>query len=246
MQQEHLSDMVRESEIKEPALSESDLDLPEKIEEAKSQAEIPEQEGTPNIEIVSLSEWFDGNVENFPNLRKPTVSIQGIDPEEQLIIIILSRDESNQEKRKIHVFDDANTIPVLNLPAMDMQVYNNGFRIIYDLGDGIYIKSYGVRKGLISVFCFDVNNLYIPYAVCRSKKHDTNIEIITGNPDRIVTKLGLPIDNEALQLRYKQSVKADSLLTNLDGIKWLIERQGSIEDINHHLQIDNVIIDTLA
>ena len=246
MQRDNLSDMVRESEVEEPVFSESDLDLPGDMEETKKEESFEPEEGPPIIGITSLSEWFAENVENFPNLRKPTVSIQGIDPEEQLLVLIVSNDESGQEKRKMHVFDDANMIPVLDLQAIDMQIYSNGFRILYNLGNGIYIKSYGVRKGLISVFCFDINDLLIPYAVSRSKKRDTDIELIDGNSQDTILKLELPLDFEALQLRYKQSSKAEGLSTNLDVIKWLIERQGSIEDINHHLQIDNVIIDTLA
>ena len=43
-----------------------------------------------------------------------------------------------------------------------------------------------------------------------------------------------------------QSSKAEGLQTNLDAVKWLIDRQSTISDINHHLQIDNAIIDTLT
>ena len=241
---DNLSQMVKETPVNENVFSEADLDIPD-IENTIQVATSMEEQTSNSIEITSLSEWFDSNVDNFPNLRKPTVSIQGVDSNEQLIVIVVSTDNNGAEKCKLLVFDDANIIPVLNLPAMDMQAYSNGFRIVYDLGNGIFIKSYGVRKGLISVFCHDVNDLLIPYAVSRSKKNDEYIEIISPDIAAPEAKLAEALDQESLQLRYKQSNKAEGLNTNLDAVKWLIEKQSDIEDINHHLQIDNVIIDSL-
>lgn len=240
---ENLSQMVKEGQVNERVFSATDLDIPESdtIEEEELQA--VEDDG--NIEIVSLSEWFDGNVERFPNLRKPTVSIQGIDPNEQLIVVVVGTNSEGEEKCKLVVFDDAHTIPVVNLPAIDMRVYNNGFRIIYDLGDGVYMKSYGVRKGLITIACYDYNDMLIPIDASRVRKNDTEIVRPVIDPTISRQKLTEALDSESLQLRYKQSAKAEGLTTNLDAVKWLIERQTDIEDINHHLQIDNVIIDTL-
>jgi len=230
---ENLSQMVKESSTEE-----KDITLEE--QEATSSTQ---EERDDIVNIVSLSDWFDTAVERFPNIRKPTVSIQGVNPQEQLIITIAVPD--TEDKRKLVVFNDAHITPVLDLPAVDMQIYSNGFRIIYDYG-GIFIKAYGIRTGIISVFCHDVNNLFIPYAITKSKKNDSNIQVIVEDPTRVENKLNEPVDVEALNLRYKQSFKAEGLQTNLDAVKWLIDRQSSISDINHHLQIDNVIIETLA
>lgn len=241
---ENLAQMVKEGRPQESVFSENDLDIPAEQEqqEATPEAEIE----TSAIEIISLVDWFDRNVINFPNIKKPNVSLQGVDPSKQLIITLLigTRDDG-QEERKLMVFDNADQTPVLNVPAMDMQIYNNGFRIIYDLGTGVFIKSYGIRTGLVSVFCHDIDDMLIPYAVVRSKKKDTEVEIQTADSDIVRHHLSNQLDIEALQLRYKQSAKAEGLTTNLDAIKWLLERQSDIADVNHHLQIDNVIIDTL-
>jgi hypothetical protein len=237
---ETLSKMVKEGPQEEDHFGiPDDLNLDE--QKVESQPEVDRS----TIEIVSLSDWFDDNVENFPNITKPTITVRGVDPAEQLIITI-PEGASDSEKRKLIVFDDANILPVLNIPAMDMRVYNNGFRIIYDYGSGLFIKSYGIRTGLISVFCHDINDLLVPYSIIKSKKKDTEVQVPVGDAARVQSKLSETLDNEALQIRYKQSSKAEGLQTNFDAVKWLLERQGSIEDINHHLQIDNVIIDTLA
>ena len=73
---ENLSQMVRETPTDEPVVfSESDLDLPTE-EEVEASSEATQDEGnTGIIEIASLVDWFPGNVDNFLNIRKPTVSI---------------------------------------------------------------------------------------------------------------------------------------------------------------------------
>lgn len=239
---ENLAQMVKEGRPQEAVFSENDLDIPAEEQAAQEEVEVERSA----IEITSLSEWFSENVARFPNIRKPTVTLEGVDPTKQLIITLLIGTKDGQEQRKIMVFDNADQTPVLNIPATDMQIYNNGFRIIYDLGTGMFIKSYGIRTGLVSVFCHDIDDMLIPYAVVRSKKKDTEVEIQTADSDIVRHHLSNQLDIEALQLRYKQSSKAEGLTTNLDAVKWLLERQSDIADVNHHLQIDNVIIDTLS
>jgi hypothetical protein len=240
--QPNLSDMVKNTPVEEPIVfSDNDLDVPKVTEEVQA-----EEENSNIISIVKLADWFDSNVPNFPNIRKPTVTITGVNPAEQLLITVPDPTEEEPDKRRMIVFNDAHIVPVLDRPAMDMQIYNNGFRVIYDIGNGIFVKSYGVRTGLVSVFCNDINDQLIPYGIVRAKKKDDEIEIITRDPAEVTQKLSGALDFEALQLRYKQSSKAEGLETNQDAITWLLERQATIEDINHHLQIDNVIIDTLA
>jgi hypothetical protein len=241
---DNLSQLVKNGPTEEAVVfSETDLHIEE---EQSPQEEVVEQDSN-TIEIAKLSDWFETNVDNFPGVRKPTITITGVDPAEQLLITVpMESDEAGVEKRKIIIFNDANIRPVLDRPAMDMQVYNHGFRIVYDLGGGIFVKSYGVRTGLVSVFCNDIDDMLIPYGIVRAKKKDESIEVIRRNPESVRQRLDGVLDIEALQLRYKQSSKAEGLRTNIDAIKWLLDRQATIEDINHHLQIDNVIIDTLA
>jgi hypothetical protein len=231
---DNLAQMIKNGKTKAPVFSPENLDL-ENIGE-----EIPQtQQG---IEIISLSEWFELNSKAFTNIRKVTVSIQGVDPAEQLIITVANPQPDKEDKRKLVVFEDAITTPVLNLSPVDMQVYNNGFRIIYEYSPEIFVKCYGVRTGLISVFCYDINDRMIPYSIVKCKKKDSHLEVPEGNLSTIQAKLQNQINLETLQLLYKQSSKAESLTTINDAINWLLARQSTIEDINHHMLIDNTII----
>ena len=155
-------------------------------------------------------------------------------------------DSEGSEARELFLFKDADTQPVLAMDGMDMQVYNNGFKIVYDFGRNIYIKCYGIRTGLIASFCNNIDGRLIPYAVTKVKKREAEVELLVRDPNDVRVKLQEPADVEALEILYKQISKAESIVKNYDAIQWLLRRQAEVTDINHHLQIDNVIIATLA
>jgi len=150
--------------------------------------------------------------------------------------------------RDLQLFKNADVQPVLGIPANDMQIYNNGFRLIYPYEETLAIKCYGVRTGLICVFCNVINQVaMVPYHVSKIKKKDESVEVVRQPIEQMTEKLSQAADLEALQLLYKQSSKAvEDMTTNQTAVNWLLVRQSEVTDINHHLQIDNVIIDILS
>jgi hypothetical protein len=246
---ESLTQMVKGSAPTEDQVvfSESDLDLPD----TETAEEVIEEVASDSIGITSLSKWFEQNCTRFANINQVKVAIRGINPEKTLIMAVVDQagevDSEGNAKRNLRVFENADTHPVLNIPAAVMDVYNNGFRIIHEFKDGIFIKCYGVRTGLICVFCNNIDGKLIPYATTKVKKKDVDVLVETSDPALTSTKLLENADLETLQLLYKQSAKAvDEFTTNQDVVNWLLERQNEVTDINHHLQIDGVLIDMLS
>lgn len=247
---ENLSEMVKNQKEDPRTFSAEELDLPQDAEATSENAETStEGQSSTSIGITGLSIWLEENIDKFSNINIPRVAIRGVDPVKNMIIAVSDGsgevDDEGHEKRDLVIFKNAASIPVLDLPGMDIQIYNNGFRITYDCGNDVFIKAYGVKLGLIVVFCNKINDKLIPYAITRVKKKDNEIECQTSELNTIIEKLSSPLDIEALHLRYKQSSKSENLSTNEDAINWLLERQAEVTDINHHLQIDNVIIGTL-
>jgi hypothetical protein len=245
---ENLSQMVKDTTPKDSTIfSETDLDLPE-----EAATEVEETPNLPSmINIVPLSDWFEQNCDQFENINQVKVAIRGVDPAKTLIMAVKDQsgeqDTEGNDRRNLRVFENADAYPVLNLPGALMDVYNNGFRIVYEYENNIFVKCYGVRTGLIAVFCNNIDGSMIPYNITRVKKKDTEVEVAGQDIDMVLAKLLENADLEALQLRYKQSAKAiDELTTNQDVVTWLLARQAEVTDINHHLQIDGVLIDTLA
>jgi len=248
----NLSDMIRQDDpnVFEPAnldLPEETVDAAEAAEETTEAAEeVPQVEAIP---IAPLNAWFAENSAAFANVNRVQVEIRGVDSAKTLIMAVLDGqgDIAGNPSRDLQVFKNADIQPVLNLPATDMQIYNNGFRLVSPYADNIVVKSYGVRTGLICVFCNDIAGQAIPYQVVKVKRKDDSVEVVRSDAAAVAAKLALSADLESLQLLYKQSSKAVSeMTTNQSAVNWLLERQSEVTDINHHLQIDNVIINILA
>jgi len=201
-----------------------------------------------DIGVAAFPDWFDENHVRFADIGHVRASIADVDPRQDLIFKIPDPKgetfEDGRLKKRLRLFEDANKIPVLNLPGSDMTVYkNNSFRIVYDLGDGKFIKSYGVKTGLINVFCVLINNVLIPYAKEKMKRKNDGINIIEPNLTRINSKLAEQVDTEALQLHYKQITKSIAeISTAQSAVNWFQTKVGDVQDVNHLLQIDDVII----
>lgn len=203
------------------------------------------------IKITSLLNWFRKNNDCFDNVKPVNVAIQDGDPNNLILSVENIEGKKNEAGniiRLIQGFENANEIIVLDYPAMQMNIFkNNNFQILYNSPiTGTFIKCYSVNTGLIMTFCIIINNLLIPYKINRAKKKDTEIEIPANDNSQLREKLLEKADLEALQLLYKQTSKvSDQLTTVEDVLNWLISRQNEIVDINHLLQIDNLIIDIM-
>lgn len=254
---ENLTQMVKQMETGgSPVFPVDNIDIPPETAEIPSDTATAATGAAPSSGIqqvtqtTSLSEWFEANVSKFSNINQVKVAIRGVDARKTLIMAVKDesgeKDAEGNDKRVLRVFEDADIHPVLNLPGMDMQIYNNGFRIINDVNGTIFAKCYGIRTGLIVVFCNVIFDKLVPYETVRVKKGEKEVIIPQSDIATITAKLGEPCDKEALQLLYKQISKSvDDLSTKQSVVDWFVEKQKEVTDINHHLQIDQVIIDIL-
>ena len=130
-----------------------------------------------------------------------------------------------------------------------MQIYSNGFRIISKFNNNTVLKAYGIKTGLVITFCNEIDEKLIPYTIYRLKKKeaeiDSSIPMFPKDPTDLIRKFAENADLQTLQILYKQSARAENLKTKKDVVDWLLERQVEVTDVNHHLQIDSVIIDIL-
>jgi hypothetical protein len=248
---ENLNEMIQQ-ETEEPAsFDQAELQTEEEpgviVEEAPA-----ENLNSNEIPITTLGTWFSNYRDSIPNVHQLQAQIRGVDSNENLIVSV---DDPNGEelepgvtKRFLRLFDNAAVQPVLDLPPSDMRVYNNNtFRIIYTLSDDVVIKMYGVKTGLIAMFSFAIDGGILPYEKVVAKKRATIVVIPEGPLAGYTQKLNEPVDLETLQLLYRQSSKADTTFTTVrDVVNWLLARQDNITDINHHLEIDKVIMTLLS
>lgn len=198
------------------------------------------------IDVIMLSEWFENNNENFDRINRLKIQVRGVKPDERLLCSVLDPkgeiDDDNHPVRHLELIKDANIFPVLDMPGYDMDVFGNGFKIMYSFGDDVVLKCYGIKTGLIIVFCLYINNQLIPYDRIKLRKKDTNITISEPNREYIRTNILSQLDLEGLQIQYKQVLKElDQISDKQSAITWLLGKQENIRDINHLLQIDDIL-----
>jgi len=214
--------------------------------ELEEESQLPPPDENPIVEIVPFSEWFERHNSRFENINQVKVAIRGVDSGNTIIITVPDskneKDDSGNFKRKVRIFEDADQIPIINLTPSSMDIYNNGFRIVYNFNEELAIKCYGVKTGLIVVLCNIINDQMIPYEIIKVKKKDKDLEIKTIDVNDVNQKLLQPADKENIQILYKQVTKFISgINTKQDAVSWLLTRQNEVMDVNHHLQIDEVI-----
>jgi hypothetical protein len=199
------------------------------------------------IDVIMLSDWFEDNNENLDRVNRLKIQVRGVKPDERLLCSVLDPkgeiDEDNHPVRNLELIKDANVFPVLDIPGYDMDVYGNGFQIMYSYNEDIVLKCYGIKTGLIIVFCLPINDQLIPYKRIKLKKKDTNVVLVHPNREYVASNILSELDLEGLQIQYKQVQKElDQISDKQSAITWLLSKQDNIRDINHLLQIDDILI----
>ncbi len=106
-------------------------------------------------------------------------TIEGHD-EPEVYIYLQKRweDKDGNIERELYTFKGADTFRVLDLPGIGMNIFNNGFKIVYGYDKSIAIKAYGIKTGLMISYCLNVEGKLIPYSNTKLKKRDSGIELV--------------------------------------------------------------------
>jgi len=209
----------------------------------KSETETKKEEKKPKIGVLSLYDWFEKNKGNFSNISRVKVEAKGVNTKSNLVFAVLKgKDKDGNLERELYAFKGADTFRVLDLPGIMMNIFNNGFKIVYGYDKSIAIKAYGIKTGLMLSYCLNVEGKLIPYFNTKLKKRDSGIELVEPNIPEISNRLAKNADLESVILLYKQLQKSNvKIVSNMDLLNWFIEREKSVIDINHFLLIDKVL-----
>ena len=235
---------TEETQAEEPV--EEQIEVAQETQAEETQVE----EATNQIPIVCLGDWYRTYSAVLTNIHQCRTDVIGVVSEEYLLVSIDDPEgieiSEGVRKRSLKLFDDALTQSVLNLQPSDMQIYKNSFKVIYPIDENTFVKMYAVKTGLISMFCHALEGGLFPYAKIIAKRKDEFIEVQTHDVELYRQQLTEPVNMETLHLLYKQSVKAGNFTTKGQAISWMLTRQDIITDVNHHLEIDKVIMTLLS
>lgn len=194
------------------------------------------------VSLTNLSNWFTKHVDalnHTSGVRGVRPDIKGVDPNKNLIITVLNEDK---KEREVWSFRKANELPVLDLEPAKMRVFeNNTFEIDYDYND-LLIKTYNLKNKLIIVPSHVSRNLVIPYSKFKVKFDNSEVQIPGFDKELIDRILNQTPDTDFVKVKYPQIKKVkDELNTNFDVFNYLNKRQNEVYDMNHIIQLDDVI-----
>ena len=236
----------------ETSLSEQPVEIKEKVEEqpiqqtfVETQEEKQVVEQSISVGVASLASWLPLNVSKFENIKMVTISVRDVKPDVDLVLAV--SDLETPDSKRLKIIEDANTQFVLNLPGVAMSVFNSGYYILFahPQHQNMFIKGYSLRNNLFVVLCLAHSGMLLPYNMFKVKKKTTTVTLILPPEESIIQKLDTPLDRRIFELRYRQSEKAKVLPKVKDAVEWMLARAVETTDINHLIQIDSVLMNTL-
>jgi hypothetical protein len=213
----------------------------ETIIEDKSEENIPE------INLINFYDWYEANCSSIHNVARVKAEVSNINSKDSIIFKI-QKGKPEDESMELVSFYNPGTRPILNLPPVYMKVFKNDtFEVLHSYSDEIFVKSYGVKTGLILIFCANVDGKIVPYHRIKIKKNITTIKLdkLPNIPD-IRKRLSEDVDVESVQLLYKQAIKyLNEFTTKEKTLNWFLKKETEVIDINHLLKIDSVLINVI-
>jgi hypothetical protein len=242
--QENLQDMIKNLNADPTVVKET---LKATSDPTESKEPIKESEGE-EIKLINFYDWFESHNKTITNISRVKADVTKIEAKDNMIFKIPKAGKVAGEMELVSFYNPS-TRPILNLPPVYLKIYKNDtFEVLHVFNDEIFIKSYGVKTGLIIVYCANVDGKVVPFERNKVKK---NVAAITlknyeGISDEIKAKLSDAVDSEAIQLLYKQATKVKDVFTTKENtLNWFLKKREEVIDINHLLKIDSVLINVI-
>ena len=209
----------------------------------------PEGPVVPTIKLTNFYDWYEANHAAIQNVARVKAEVTNIDSKDSMIFKVQKNGKPEDEKMELVSFYSPSTRPILNLPPVYLKVFKNDtFEALHFYNDEIFIKSYGVKTGLILIFCANVDGKVVPFDKIKIKKDATEVPVLghVGIAAEIKAKIMEAVDVESVQLLYKQAIKFNAEFTTKEKtLDWFLKKQSEVVDINNLLKIDNVLISVI-
>jgi hypothetical protein len=195
------------------------------------------------IGLTNFYSWYETFSVQITGISQIKTEVSSINTKDSMIFKI---PKAGTDIMELVSFYKPTTRPILNLPPVYIKIFKNDtFEVLHQYNDEIFIKSYGIKTGLIVIYCANVSGKIVPYEKIKVKKNLTSVKLFNhdGISKEIENKLIENVDVESIQLLYKNAIKSASEFTTKESaINWFLKKQQEIVDINHLIKIDNVLI----
>ena len=229
------------------SVKKSNMEASHDTETEETIIEEKTEESGPEINLINFYDWYEANCASIHNVARVKAEVSNINVKDSIIFKI-QKGKPEDESMELVSFYNPGSRPILNLPPVYMKVFKNDtFEVLHSYSDEIFVKSYGVKTGLILIFCANVDGKIVPYHRIKIKKNVTTVKL-DKLPDinAIRERLSEDVDVESVQLLYKQASKYLSEFTTKEKtLSWFLKKESEVVDINHLLKIDSVLINVI-
>jgi hypothetical protein len=242
---ENLSELIKDTSNKQRSKPKEDPKPvePEVIPEEQIKLEEEVRQMGYDLRTVPFVDWIEKyKTEIAPRVKSVKMVIDKVNSRNTICVSV----EKNETTRDLFLFRNASHVPILDGKPMYFDVFNDG---IYSTTmetevQGVFLKVYRVKTGLIISYCLNIEGRLIPYFQAKIKNRDKGIKYVLTDPKRIAQELEKPADIEGIQILYRQLMKADvsKIKTKKDLFDWFAERIKVTRDTNHLVMIDSTII----
>jgi hypothetical protein len=242
---ENLSELIKDTSNKYKSKPKEDL-IPKEPELPKEEQIKLEEETRQmgyDLRTIPFVDWIEKYKSNItPRVKTVKMVIDQVNSRNTICVSVPKGDTG----RELFFFKNANRLPILDCKPLYFDVFNESIYAVTMETEiqGVVLKVYKVKTGLIISYCLDIEGRLIPYHQAKIKNREKGIKYVHTDPVRLAQELEKPVDIEGIQILYKQLMKSDvsKIKTKKDLFDWFAERIKVTRDTNHLVLIDSVII----
>jgi len=241
---ENLTELIKEQNKMSKEKPKPIVNKEEKTQESLEPQIIPQEvkSGAFDLNTIPFIDWVEKFKDKIvPRVKPVKMVIEKVNTRNTVILAV----QKTEESRDLYSFRNASHIPILDAKPIYFDVFNDGiYTATMETGKGIYLKVYRVKTGLIISHCMNIDGRMIPYFQTKIKNKEKGIRYVFTQEEVLRQKLEEPADTEAIQILYRQLMKADvsKVKTKKDLFDWFAERIKITRDTNHLVMIDSTII----
>ena len=252
----NLDEVVRNFEETEPVSSE-ETNVEETNVETSIIETVPKEtpaimENQLSFTMIPILSWFENymseaNDESDPRIVK--MNTRGVDPTSTVIFTIPAEGTYNENPaRKLVLIHPAERFMVPNLKAK-ITFLQSSVMFDYDVNENMKIRFYMAKKTMLQCYLLcNSDHGFVPYSYSEIAVNAQNMSISYHNADvaSINNKCGEAVNKDEVQIYYRQIQKHIAKINSIgETIDWLLTKQSGVVDINHHMEIEKVILDIL-
>lgn len=220
------------------------------VDSNEIQKESVVMDGQVSFSMIPILSWFEKYKPEEKNPNGPRaikLKVSGVDPSKTVIFSIPgdSGEFDSMPSRELVLIKPADRYMVPDLDCAVTFLQNN---IMFDhvINENITLRMYMSKKTVLLCYLLvNTNHGYIPYSFSEIAVSDEmTISHHSKDQAEMNAILANNVDKDKIQIYYKQITKHIAKINTVgETVDWLLAKQAGVIDINHHIEIEQAILE---